>query len=568
MSGTNHNKPFFQKIFDFFQKTFKLFRSENKEDNVTSVVFRALKNHKINVTFTYVAEYLMTHPNYPSFKSICDLFEEIKVQNYALRYNESDLNDLNYPFIAHLKESGGKVIFVYSVNKAHVVYTDSLIGKKIMSKCEFHEKWDGAVIVIEPTELSGEADYNEKRKTEILNSSLLPAIIFAFSMAIVYGILFNKPFSSGIQGPGLVILLITHFAGLIFSILLLRQELNLKTKYTDKLCHIATNADCDAVTKSKASKIFGSITWADAGVAYFIGGLISLFLTPLTSSLNLLLVFSIAALPYPVFSILYQWLKIKKWCPFCLSVQFVIIVEAVLAFKILNLSELSLVFAFPVIIIFSMVFLIVLLIKFLFISEREKNHSRQELLKLKREPEIFLHKLQKGERIETPDNKNALIFGDKQSDVLISVFLSFHCSACAKKFDAILKLIDKNYKIKVQLILSPAKDEMSEKLSQIIFSLMISGQNKRVLEVLKAWYKTDRKERSKLLQINQINEESEGFEEMMGYNSLLFSTGKVSAVPSVYVNGYPLPGTYSLDDIRYHISELNEIQPKLNDIEV
>jgi hypothetical protein len=206
--------------------------------------------------------------------------------------------------------------------------------------------------------------------------------------------------------------------------------------------------------------------------------------------------------------------------------------------------------------------------KFLFLAEREKNHSKLELLKMKRDPEVFLHKLQKGERIEIPYEKYALIFGDWQSDVLISVFLSFHCSACAKKFDAILKLIDKNYKIKVQLILSPGKDEISVKFMKTIFRLMKAGQNRGVLEELKIWYNTDRTERSKLFQFNTFHETSDDFEGMMKYNTLLFSTGKVTSVPSVYINGYPLPGTYSLDDIRYHISELEKMQLVLNVIEV
>ena len=97
---------------------------------------------------------------------------------------------------------------------------------------------------------------------------------------------------------------------------------------------------------------------------------------------------------------------------------------------------------------------------------------------------------------------------------------------------------------------------------------MMNSQNDKILEELNIWYKTERSERSKLLQFNQANENTDGFEEMMEYNSFLFSNGKVTGVPSVYINGYPLPGTYSLDDIRYHISELEKMKLILNGIEV
>ena len=152
--------------------------------------------------------------------------------------------------------------------------------------------------------------------------------------------------------------------------------------------------------------------------------------------------------------------------------------------------------------------------------------------------------------------------------LMLGMLTASNRSACAKKFHTIMNIIDKNNPIKVQLILSPAKDEISVQFMKSIFRLMRADQNRRVLEELKLWYKTDRTERSKLLQINSNVEISDGFEEMIKYNSLLFSSGKVTAVPSVYVNGYPLPGTYSMDDIRYHISELEKMQPILIKIEV
>lgn len=568
MSTTNYITQAYLKFLNLFQEFLKLFQAEKKGENVTSVVFRILRNARIKVTFTSIVEYLKSHPNYPSLKCICDFFNEMNILNYALRIDESDLYNLNDPFIAHKKESGGKVLMVYSINKEHVVYADSLRGNKTITTRQFLENWDGVVIVIEPSELSGEADYNEKRKNEIINNALLPSVIFVFSLAVIYGVVINKSFSVGLPGTSLMALIFSHLIGFTFSLLLLRHELNLRTKFTDKLCHIATNADCDAVTKSKASKIFGNITWADAGVAYFTGGLITLFILPVTYSLNILLIITIAALPYPVFSILYQWLKIKKWCPLCLSVQFVIILESIIAFNVLKINELNIIYLIPVLIIFSIVFLIVLLLKFFFISDREKEYMKLESLKMKRDPEVFLYKLKKGERIDIPSDKSALIFGDMQSDVLISVFLSFHCSACARKFDSILKLIAHNYKIKIQLIFSPSKDEMSVSLLKTIFGLMKSGQNKIFLEELKTWYKTDIKTRLKLLIVNNIQDMPDGFEEMIKYNSSLFQTGKVTRVPSVYVNGYPLPDTYSLEDIRYHISELEKMQHEFIEIEV
>jgi uncharacterized membrane protein len=567
MSRYVHIYLFYLKIVEFLRKPFELFGSGNKEDNITTIIYRAFKYHGIGATLGTVSEYIGSHPDFPSLKSIIDFFNETHVQNYALKFDERDIENFDHPFIAHLKEAGGKVIFVYSVNDGHVVYADTLKGKKIMPKPVFLEKWDGVVIVLEPDELSGEVGYKEKRKAEITDKALLPTVILLFVFAMLYGIIGNKFISPPPENVDLA-LIFAHFVGLAFSILLMRQELDLKTRFTDKLCHIAANADCDAVTNSKASKIFGPITWADAGVAYFTGGLVFLFLVPLNNTIDLLMLVSIAALPYPVFSILYQWLKIKKWCPFCLSVQFVIIVEAVLAFGVLNIDTISTKTVFPVFLIFLAVFLFVLLTKFLYLSEKEKRHAKLELLKIKRDPDVFLHKLRKGERIGIPDDKNALIFGDNRSNVSVTVFLSFHCSACAKRFGSILELIEKNYKIKLQIVLSPGKDENTISLMKTIFKMKISGQNREILEKLDIWYKTERSKRHELLETDQDNGIIEGFEEMVEYNSMLFRTEKIVGVPSVYINGYPLPNNYTLEDINYHITALEKMRQVSNEIEV
>lgn len=568
MSTLKNIMPAIKKIFNLFQTFLKLFQTEINEDNVTSVVYRLMKKNGIKVTFNSVFEYIRSHPKYPSLICICDFFIEMKILNYALRIDESDLYKLEDPFIAHTKESGGKVLLIYSINNESIVYADTFKGKKRLSTRQFLEKWDGVIILIEPTELSGETDYLIKRKDEIIHSSLMPSLVLICFLAAIYGIFINKLFFSDFSGLSLYALIFTHIIGLTFSLFLLMHELNLSSKFTDKLCHISTNVNCDAVTKSDASKVFGSITWADLGLAYFSGGLLTCFILPYTYSINNLALFAFAALPYPVFSILYQWLIIKKWCPLCLSVQIVIILESIITYNRLNLDGLNITSFLQVLIVFSIVFLFVLLLKFLFISDRGKENTKLELLKMKRDWEVFLFKLKKGKRINIPSDKYALVFGDTQGKVSISVFLSFHCSACAERFDSVQKMIVNNSKIKVQLILSPANDEMSVRLLKTIFLLIESGQSIKALEKLKIWYSTDIKARSKLIKDDVIHGINDEFKKMIEYNSSLFHVGKVAAVPSVYVNGYPLPDEYLIEDIRYHISELEKMKQKLTEVEV
>ena len=97
--------------------------------------------------------------------------------------------------------------------------------------------------------------------------------------------------------------------------------------------------------------------------------------------------------------------------------------------------------------------------------------------------------------------------------------------------------------------------------------MKMSGQNREILEKLDIWYKTERSKRHELLGTVQDTDIMEGFEEMMDYNSMLFRTGKVTGVPSVYVDGYPLPTNYTLDVLKYHIAELESTRHMSNNIE-
>ena len=326
--------------------------SSEKNDNTIAVIRKTLYHYKVKVTCGTIIEYLKSYPADISLKSVCDFFDSINVSNYALKIEKSDLISLIEPFIAHIEERRGKLFLVYSINSERVTYADSSLGRKTISTNLFLKKWGGVIIIIEPTEFSGEADYSEKRKDEIVKSSILPSVILVITLTAISGIIINNPFTLIFFGIKPILLLVAHITGLTFSLLLFGKELNLRTKFTDKLCHLGSNIDCDAITNSRVSKVFGLITWADIGVVFFSGGLLALFLFPIGNSIGLLTLLSIAAIPYPIFSIFYQWLKLKKWCVFCLSVQLILITEFLLLLHHFSAIELSI----PVLFQASLVF--------------------------------------------------------------------------------------------------------------------------------------------------------------------------------------------------------------------
>jgi uncharacterized membrane protein len=311
------------------------------EDNTVAVMQRAVRYFGIPVTRSSVKEALKSHSLYPTLKSICDVLEEWNVEHYPLKYDPAEIKDIDTPYIAHLGGGGGQLVFVTGSGNGKVTYYDSYSAKKETANQDFIEKCSGAVILLNTGERSGEKDYRKKWQEEAIDNSVLPvatgvAVLFIAVAAI-------HAFSTGslLSGITPVLLLLAKLTGLTFSTLLVLHDYEVRLSLTDKLCHFNKATNCNTVLNDEASKIFGWIGWADTGFIYFLGGLLLLLQNISANNYSLLAILSVLSLPYPVFSVYYQGSVLKKWCPLCLGVQLVLIIEFFLLlryFKYLSFS--------------------------------------------------------------------------------------------------------------------------------------------------------------------------------------------------------------------------------------
>jgi uncharacterized membrane protein len=301
-----------------------------REDNTVGIIQRAVRHYGLHVLKSTVKEALKSHPNYPTFKSICDTLNEWKIENYPLRYEISELVNLQAPFIVHLDKGGGMIGFVTDTGKDHVTYFTSYNDKKKTGKKEFVESCSGAVILINPDERSGEKDYTAKVRNEIINKSIVPLALTA-GLIFIISLLYNH-FASGesIYYKLIVPMVFTKIAGMVLSILLILHEFEVHLSLTDKLCHLGKATNCNTVLHDRASKVFGWFGWADVGLVYFTGSFLFLLQYPDVEGLFLLAILAALSVPYPIFSIYYQGFVLKKWCPMCLGVQLILITEFIL----------------------------------------------------------------------------------------------------------------------------------------------------------------------------------------------------------------------------------------------
>jgi hypothetical protein len=546
------------RLIAYISKIFSLFSVSDLSENIPSVTYRLVRYFGIKITHDSVREFIKSDPDFPSLKSICNLFDNYGIINYALRIDEKDLIEIDRPFLAHINNKGWKMILVYSLNKGRVLFADSLAGKKIMEVKEFIKLWDGVIIITESGSKTDQTDFSMKRADEVISKELVYFALILIFITILSGLLFNRPDLNEKFRLLSISIIFTHILGLVFSILLFRNELKIKSSFTEKLCHITSNTDCEAVTNSRVSKIIGSITWAEIGIVYFSGGLIILSVINRIEAISLIKVLSICSIPYPVFSVLYQWLKIKKWCPLCLLVQSVLMFEFLFLlstpFAGVNISLFVLAS-----LIFSTIFIMTMLNKYLIINKSERDDYRIKFLKLKREPELFLQELKKSTRIVLPKTDLLLTYGDLRSDIEITAFLSPYCSACSSKFFEINDLIRKGSQFKIRLILPNMKDEVTSRLLKQICFYVETGSKGESLILLEKWYRTDKNLKHTIFNYLEMTEDCHGFNEMVSQNQELFRIGNIQRVPTILVNDFILPQMYTLDELKYHVNEIKQL---------
>jgi len=295
------------------------------------------------------------------------------------------------------------------------------------------------------------------------------------------------------------------------------------------------------------------------GLIYFTGTLLFLLGTRENASFDILALISAFSLPYPVFSIYYQSAKLKKWCPFCLIVQLILIAEFVILRPALDEITFTYMNILRFLISFSAPTTCWLLLKAWHKKSRELNQKQTSYLKLKRDPVIFRFLLIQSNYVEFPKLGNALVLGNLNAQVTLTAFLSLYCDPCAQAFKQLKSLLENSSEVKINAVLSVYNDEETLKLINIIYYLHESGGSKATIDFLYRWYSTRKASRKLLYQSIILPENFNTAEQVREANTDLFEEYQVEGTPTIYVNGYKFPSQFEYSDLEYYIDDLKQI---------
>ncbi|MDR2955237.1 MAG: hypothetical protein LBV43_09170 [Prevotella sp.] len=404
-----------------------------KSKNIFELI---LEQWNVKFTETHVNKLYNENPHRNTLFGLSNMLTDYNINNVAIKTkNVEELRMIKKPFFVNIEGE----IFVVKELKNDKVACISDKGSISIPLNDFLNIWDGVVLLPDVNNSSIEPQYKEHRTQELFN-------IFRknLSLVVVGIIFFIGIISNGIYNHlELVLLSIVNLIGIYIGYLLIQKQMYIKNDHADKICSMLKKGNCNSVLNSSAAKLMGVIGWSEVGLSYFISNILILMFLPQLISYMVLL--NVCALPYSLWSVWYQKIKVKEWCPLCLIVQVLLWITFVVClisgyivfpqFTILDILLTGCMYAIP--------FLVISFIVPKLNDKRHLEYIKEELNDLRLKPEVFSSLLKQQPYYRVDHSTSRIIWGNKNADLLISIITNPHCAPCAMMHKRIEKLLQK-----------------------------------------------------------------------------------------------------------------------------
>jgi len=511
----------------------------------------------LGVRFTgyFANQYYNEHPHKYNLYGLSKMLSDYGVDNGAIQITdkENDLPAIKTPFVAHF---GGDFVGVYDVDSEKVSFI-WMGAKQVLTVSKFIESWSGIVLLTETTENSIEPHYREHRKIELLNNLKQITFFLACGLIAVSTYIHQSYFLNA----GVSVLLLVNFLGLYVSWMLLLKQMHIQSRYADKICSLFKQRDCNNVLESNAAKLFGLISLSEIGFGYFLTNILLLLFFP--DLLPTIALFNILTLPFTLWSVWYQRIKAKQWCVLCLlvllSLWAIFIVNCFFGYVQINgFSNFTLSVLFYILIPTLFYFVSIVGINMLvpkLNTDKKMQSLQQSMNSMKADEDLFVTLLKKQPFYETNDCDSVIRFGNPDSVLRLTVLSNPQCSPCSKMHNRINELLKQaNNNISVQYILSSFGENRKSTNKYLIAACLADKTG--AMEVLKDWF-----DKGKLLGDDYfkdlcLNIDNPEIEVEYEKHEAWQQKTQIKATPTVLVNGYQLPESYKIEDLR-HFTELN-----------
>lgn len=358
---------------------------------------------------------------------------------------------------------------------------------------------------------------------------------------------------------GTTIKLFINLVGIYTGYLLVQKQMQIHSRYADKICSLFKQSDCNDVLESKAAKLFGLIGWSEIGLGYFVANTLILLFFP--QFISYLAFINIWALPYSLWSVWYQKIKVKQWCPLCLIVQGLLwtIFLIDLIFDFIQVPPFDVADILITVCLYLMPILVINRLIPQLSEDSKMENITQEINSIKANEEIFLALLKKQAHYDIDKMTSNIIFGNPYGNILVSVFTNPHCNPCAEMHNRIEELLKQTNQLCIQYIFS-SFDESLDSSNRFLIAVYLNNSQEKAKEIYSEWFSKGKYAKENFFQMHKTNILEEKIEiEFLKHDNWVKKSG-LRATPTIFVEGYKLPDNYKIEDLRF-FSDL-DVNPK------
>lgn len=289
-------------------------------DYTMSILHRYLKELSIKVSYGRIRKLLAT-PMGCSVRGISDALDSLHITHEVYQLPATYLSKIEAPFLALMHN--GRYCLVKSIQEEKTILLSDKGKEENLPTKQFIAAWKGVVLIIDETQASYHEPYYQlkqilylAKKYRCLSTIGLAGIIYLLASPRQTGdLLFNT----------------LTWIGLAVSILIIYKE-SYNKDFLQRFCKIGNIVDCNEILHSKAASINGIITLGEMALLYYS----TLFLS---TAFHIPLYYSIwtwatcISIAFTLWSVGYQVIIARKLCMFCLSIDIIIWLQALVLFS-------------------------------------------------------------------------------------------------------------------------------------------------------------------------------------------------------------------------------------------
>lgn len=512
-------------------------------------LFKYLEKNQVSIDKTEFEYQIQSHPEYPSLLAISDTLFFFNIDNIATRIEKNQIELLPDCFVALLMSEANIPVLNYVEKKENDYLVTNEKKARLISTQELENIWAEVILLVDKPDIEEGVKHNIER-------NYMSAILLLW-----FGLFFSVLFTSKTT-IFIVIFFIFPIIGVLFSIAALKDLFGAKSKLINNFCNITASTSCNSIVSSDKWKIFKILNFSDLSIVFFSFQFTGLFFSVLTNSIDsfftiqkILLAFS---LPVIIASLYYQKFVEKKWCPICLVIITIILLEIIYLFSMININfSISLNY----LITYGLVF-VGLLITWNYLKQLLSNNKalKEDLFKARRferNYENFKNNLIVNPKVILP--YSPIILGNKECSITITIISSPFCGHCKKAHEILEKIIERHHQnVCVNVILKSdfyRETEDSKRLFRDLYKLYDYKKQDLFLKGMNFWFNNS--DLNVWFEMYNLVPDYSFDETIISHNQWCIDND-FNFTPAIFINGYQYPKSYDRETLLYFINDLIE----------